>query len=291
MSLTSTVQPPSTSGTEQGSLLRKALAGFDRPKSLSQILAAIPKAVRPTEGDATVVIRQEVQSGRLFEFPSVNGKAQFWCHGPSEYARRSLHQNLERGAKRQSDVIRDVKNLTLLRTMSKAEIERIFASMLQEGVIYKWPSLLGAKSHLFGVTQAEPAEYLKDALSKLSKKLNLSEAELIRCYTLTSDSTNAPETEGPTPAQIHDDRVMEAMRELDPNVDTGAMISIADLRDALAMQFTEEEFNQALLAESAAGRIALHPFDRPFLVSETERNTLLCDGNDNYYNTVSLRRT
>ena len=93
----------------------------------------------------------------------------------------------------------------------------------------------------------------------------------------------------PESTNVSDERMLEAMLDLNPRVASGDLVSIVALRRQLETALPGSEFDREVLRESAAGRLSLHRFDRPALISEAERSQLLCDERGHYYNAVSLR--
>jgi hypothetical protein len=272
---------------ETAELLLKAIRSADEPLSLAQIVKSLPRAVRPSEERASAVIGEQIERGNVFEYPPLRGHQQYWCQPRAELARRQLLRKVERGPLTQAEVLGTVRKLTLLRGMKESDLKEILAELQGQGLIHKLPSYLGGRTPLFSSAPANPVDYVKDALQKLSKKLGVAEQEFLDRY-LPSAAPGPSEPAEEFRAE-QDDRILEAMRELDPGVDQGSMILIADLRRQLSANFPGDEFDSALLDESAAGRVCLHPTDRAALLPEEEQRALLRDENGVAYNTVTLR--
>lgn len=288
---TAVTSAESTFHEEHASLILKALQSVDDPQSLSQILKLIPKAASPPAKEAIAAIEHLVRSGTVHAYPEVRGKPLYWHRSPKELARRQLIRRAERGPLLQSEIIGAVSRLKTLQELSKNQVCSLFSELVNEGRIYKLPPYLGARTPLYSVSPVEPGDYLRDALKKLSAKLGVSERMLLESYLPAEFSLRQDEqvpASGAGAAEDH--RILEAMRDpsLDPRQE--GMITIAKLRNALSLHLEGEEFDRAILRESAAGRIALHRFDRAMHLSEEERQrNLVRDADGNYYNCVSIR--
>lgn len=280
--------------SEIAELFRKVMHQAEKPLGVRQILNELPKAVRPSEAIAESVIASEVSANRVHKFALPDGKVQFWVQPASYYARQQLLRHLERGPRSQSKLLGDVGGLVLLKSFPKAELKRVFESLQREGLAHKLPPYVGARTALFSASQADPADYLSDALQKLSKKLGISVQQILKSHAPESpvELSDAPAEVLPDAEEVTgpDERIIEAMKELDPRVMSGGMVSIADLRRQLDANLSGTEFDSALFTEAAAGRVAVHRFDRPGILSESELSVLLRDAQGNYYNTVSLGR-
>lgn len=85
-----------------------------------------------------------------------------------------------------------------------------------------------------------------------------------------------------------DTRLIQGALEINPRVAHGDMVLVAELRGRFDFQADKDEFDKALLRLAGQRRIALHRFDRPWLISETERDQLVRDDEGHFYNTLSF---
>jgi hypothetical protein len=93
-----------------------------------------------------------------------------------------------------------------------------------------------------------------------------------------ADSQGAPITHAEQEQQI-----MDAMRDLEPGVASGALVSITALRRTLSSRFTDKKsFDQALLRLSNRLKISLHRHDFPSSLSDVEREALVTDGHQHF---------
>ena len=87
-----------------------------------------------------------------------------------------------------------------------------------------------------------------------------------------------------------DERLLEAMRTVNPRVDDGDAVLISTLRKELDAHMPGSDFDLAVLDAVTRRRFAIHRFDRPNLISDEERRELIRDNEGHFYNTISLWR-
>ncbi len=98
----------------------------------------------------------------------------------------------------------------------------------------------------------------------------------------------AADKPGVEPGGDLDTRLIQGALEINPRVAHGDMVLVAELRGRFDFQADKDEFDKALLRLAGQRRIALHRFDRPWLISEAERDQLVRDDEDYFYNTLSF---
>lgn len=361
---------PSTTGTSMAGtadMILKVLDQSDKPQSIVQILKQIPSAVRPSPEVAEQVLQNEQSRQRVFQFPPKRGRVQYWTQSQAEYASGCFQRYLNRGPQSKSELLGSVKNLAALKGFGQPALTKVFDRLLDQGVIRKVPSYLGSRVTLFSLHPADPSDYLRHAISRLSERLGLSEKTLLRQATslfehlLDIDADDQPPEREPSPEResstatsaatlsstspvsfassapregsgaVHsrsvpyyettsraesataesaaaesesvesesvesgttvdpDERLLEAMKNLNPAVETGDMVLISELRRELDAHMPGTDFDEAILSAVARRRVAIHRFDRPHLVPDHERAQMLRDASGNYYNTVSVWR-
>ncbi len=257
----------------------------DQPIDLKQILQGFTSANRPAKDVALQRLRQLVEQGRLFEYPAMRGNACFLAPAARRVCEAMLAQRAARRPESKATILREVGKLALVKSVTKAELERQFKSLLQESCIRENPPLLGTRTPLYSHEPPRASEYVADALARLAKKLNRPVQGLFAAYqaeyqhvihanewsidTTERHATIAQEpVAAPEQTDLIDERVVEAMLELNPHVSSGDLVSIAALRRQLETALPGSEFDRAVLRESAAGRLSLHRFDRPALITD-----------------------
>lgn len=305
--LSSTMIPNAAASCEIADLLHRALQQFDGPQSASKILGKLPKAIRPKPAVADELLQQEVAAGKLWQYPDVRKKPQFGIQSPVDFARVCLVRELRRGPKSEKAVLKSVTKQKTLATVSAAAVQQMLSEMLQTGEAYICPPLVGVKQtkaspKIVSFFKPDPADYVKDALQKVAATLGASFEDVLKSTVsfasrelqdieLDKQIPNVSRTAADVSASSsQDERLLEAMRTVNPRVDEGDMVDIASLRKELDAHMPGADFDSAVLDAVYRQRFAIHRYDRPELKSPEERDQLLRDDNGFYHNTISLWR-
>ncbi len=295
-----------TAAAEIPDLLQRALREIDKPSSASAILKQLKGVVRIRPEDAEAALQDEVREGRLWEFPLMRGQKQYWHQSPVEYARACLAVRLQGSPETRSVILKAIEGKTFS-GLTKAVREQLLDEMIESQKAFEVPPLVGErkpKSPRIAGYRPDPSVWLRDAFAKLSKTLNLSESEILK-YAQTyiaSELSDAAAYHQPSPtehraeqpltgdATSQDERLLEAMRTINPQVDEGDMVLIASLRKELDVHMPGSDFDSAVLDSVRRRRFAIHRYDRPNMISEEERARMIRDDDGNFYNTISLWR-
>ncbi|MFN8710317.1 MAG: hypothetical protein ACK526_08105 [Planctomyces sp.] len=288
-------------------LLRRALQQFDGPQVTAKILKLLPKASCPDADVAEELFKQEVAEGRLWQYPNAGKKAQFWIQSPIEFARACLIRELQSGPKPETDIIKSVSKLKTLSAVPATAIQKMLSEMLQAGEAHLCPPMVGVKQtktppRIISFFKPNPADYVKDALEKVAGALGMPLEDILRtARAFASRELEELELEKQDPAssrtsttaagsETQDERLLEAMRTVNPRVDQGDMVDIASLRRELDAHLRGSDFDAAVLDAVYRQRFAIHRYDRPQLITPEARALLLRDEDGNFYNTISLWR-
>lgn len=295
---------------ESVELLHRALRQLDGPQSISIILKQLPKASCPETDVAEELLKQEVEAGRLWRYPDARKKPQFWIQSPTEFARACLIRELQSGPKPETDIIKSVAKLKTLAAVPATAIERMLSEMLQTGEAHVCPPRMGAKksktsARLVSFFKPDPSDYLRDAIRSVAETLgspfevilrstiSFAQRELQELQELEVEkrdlNVTRPATKIPA-AATQDERLLEAMRAVNPRVDDGDALLISSLRKELDAHLPGKDFDLAVLDAVYRRRFAIHRYDRPNMISEDERSQMIRDNEGHYYNTISLWR-
>ncbi len=292
---------------ESVELLHRALRQLDGPQPASTILKQLPRASCPEADVAEELLKQEVEAGRLWQYPDVKKKPQFWIQSPTEFARACLIRELQSGPKLETDIIKSVTKLKTLAAVPATAIERMLSEMLQAGEAHVCPPRMGAKrpktpSRMVSFFKPDPSDYLRDALRSVAETLGSPFEDILRSTVLFAQhelqelelekrdlDVTRPATSNPA-AVTQDERLLEAMRAVNPRVDDGDALLISALRKELDAHLPGKDFDLAVLDAVYRRRFAIHRYDRPNLISEDERSQMIRDDEGHYYNTISLWR-
>jgi hypothetical protein len=218
-----------------------------------------------------------------------------------------LIRELQTGPKPETDIIKSVSKLKTLAAVPATAIERMLSEMLQAGEAHVCPPRFGAKksktpSRMVSFFKPDPSDYLRDALQSVAETLGNAFEDILRAAASFARSelqeiekdkhgrNLSHSTEEVPAAATQDERLLEAMRTVNPRVDQGDMVDIASLRREVDAHLPGTDFDAAVLDAVYRQRLAIHRYDRPQLITPEERALLLRDEEGNFYNTISLWR-
>jgi hypothetical protein len=285
----------------------------------------MPKSLRVRPEVAESLLGEEVTAGRLYEYPKIRNKAQFWVRSPLEFARSLILSKLQGAPVTRTDALKVIKGKAF-DGLSKQVREQLFDELFREGALYQHPPFIGAgraPKPKFGSRRPAPSDYLRDAIRKVAVVLGLSERDALEAAVLCAhqelrllepelqqdSQAGLPGAAEPELSPMHEqlpvlepsestteaapdpqELLMSAMRQVNPRVESGDMVDIIALRSSLASALPGAAFDTALLKAAAQRTLAVHRYDRPGLLQPAERDQLLQDEQGQFYNTVSLWR-
>ena len=185
MSVRSAVSPASDHN-ELIELMRRVLQLSDGPRSVAQIVRDLPKSLRVRPEVAESLLVEEVAAGRLYEYPKVRNKTQFWVRSPLEFARSLILSKLQAAPVTRTDALKVIKGKAF-EGLSKSVRDQLFDELLQEGALSRHPPFIGtgrAPKPKFGSRRPAPADYLRDAIRKVAGVLELSERDALEAAVL-----------------------------------------------------------------------------------------------------------
>jgi hypothetical protein len=133
------------SSLEIAELLHRALQQFDKPQGTSKLLAKLPKAIRPEPAVADELLQHEVEAGRLWQFPGIKGKPQFWNQSVTDFAKVCLMRKLQGPPVTRADALKALPN-GIFGELSKFSKDELLDELIQAGQVHEWPALAGSRS-------------------------------------------------------------------------------------------------------------------------------------------------
>lgn len=309
-SLTGSSSSQMTGQRETAELLLRVLSQSDSPISVAQVLKLIPKSVKIKPDVCEQILLHEAAQKRIFEYPKVRNKPQFAVRSPEEFARVLILRKLGGCALTQTEALKAVSGKAF-EGLTKRDREQIFSNLIAEEFVFECPQFIGERKSTrpkYSSRQPDPAEYLKDAIRKVAATLGLTPDEAFKSALICAERElreleddrvgdhqpvgdhQSLVAEPATDTAAQDERLLEAMRMINPKVDSGDMVDITHLRKELDAHMPGSDFDQAVLDAVYRRRFAIHRFDRPDLISVEQRALLLRDEQGQYYNTISLWR-
>jgi hypothetical protein len=266
----------------------KALAGSVAPLAPSAIAKALPVGGRPQANVLKGLLAQMAGAGLLVRIP---GKTEKYVAAPIEdWARAALLALLAAGPQTEAK---------LKQTLTKGYehlLGDLTASLLVGGKVFRHPPVTAGGKPKFALHPADPVAYLAKDLDKLlltvAKKGFAPEAvrdAALRHLGATAGAVDAKlgETQGPT---LAGEEILQAMRRLEPRVDTGAAVSISRLRRALEARCDKNTFDAAVVSLAQRGVLELQSHAWPTRLSNEERDALIANGRGGWFDSVARRR-
>lgn len=202
-----------------------------------------------------------------------------------------------------------------LPALTEPELLACLDALIAAGRIHPWPLLPGARALRYGAEPPDPKDYLKapvraalEAVERESRRLTtlgvprervlaaarelLQESPLFEPHieTPAKDGTDEPAKAETLHGHTLDDAILDEIRRLSEAQRHGGLVSMRELRQAMAPRLADpQSFDAALLALARRGAAWLYRHDFPAGLTEAERSAMVGDGQGNYYNGVSLK--
>ncbi len=314
---TQTTPAETASGLNQEHLLT-ALQAAARPESAAWVRQQLPKLLQASVAEIERLLHEALDAGQVWRFGKAD-KPLYWHSSPKAWVQQSLQQRLTREMKSQSEVCRPVSQLaTVQGLVPRTGVDSAFRELVAEGRIQKHPAYLGSRTPLYSVRAVDPVDYLKHAIEKLALKLSVGRDELagwtakvtfdepVPSAVTPAAGAIAPIAQSPLPmcvgpqalphpvpastALSDAELILQAMHEINPQVATGDVVSLVEVRKRLDFQFDKATFDRTILQLAADWKIALQRDDHSHWRTDAERDALVQDEHGKYYNVVSLRK-
>ncbi|MFV0443480.1 MAG: hypothetical protein ACK5Q5_07910 [Planctomycetaceae bacterium] len=274
-----------------GEHVRAALASTNKPQTVTWITRQLPKPLRKATIEIEAAIQGEVAAGRLWEHPPQRGQRRYFTRSLDALATAELERKLSAA---KGGLLPESGVLTALKKFVGVDRGRqLLQQLLDQHQLYRHPAVTG-KTIRYASRPIDPRDYLAapvakldQDLQKLSQKLGLPATDLKAALM----ALILPESTAASAAAVTDDEVLQALRDINPRVDTGDVVSLPELRSRLAFRFdTKQNFDRCLLGLAGRWRITLHFYNHAQAMSADERQKYVEDEQGRCYNVVSLRR-
>lgn len=281
----------------------RALSSSAEPQTAEWIVRQMPRALSAnTERILELLVASESRC-KVYEFRQPK-ETRYWYASAEEYARGKLLAKLQVRPCTKTEAVQAVSKLARLQgILSKAAIQRLFASLELNRSILVHPGLLGSRSKLYSCSASDASFYVQDVLERLADRLKISRLQMAECFQKVADweIESHPPTDHPAEVKASaadhsdrldgsDERILLAMREINPRIDQGDLVSLTDLRKKLELNFPDKAtFDSSILKLARKGFVAVHRFDDDIFLSDVEREALVCDDQGHLYNVASFR--
>lgn len=261
----------------------KALERSSEPLTARQLAGKLTGPFRQPPEVLSTVLEQLAEEGRLHRLPPFRGMTRYWTRDLDSFARSRVLESLARSKR--------PKTRSELRPpagLSPDRWRKAIARLVETGEVRELPPLLGSRTKRLSVRPADPADYIAAALENLGGKLastGVTENEVWEAARRLVEERLQQRQKDLLPELI-----LERMPVVEPAAQSGALVSVRDLRRSLEFQeVNHDAFDRAVLQLGRQGRIALHRHDYVSSLTSAERDELVTDGQGNYYVGIALR--
>lgn len=291
---------------EINAFLIRVLEQSSRPLSKTTLEKNLPKSAPVAKKDLPELLAQLIGSGQI----RTHGKRAtvYWVPELEDRAGDRILETLRDTPLTQTELKNKFRSL--LPGWPQTKREEMLARLIREKRVYRVAPLTGKARLLSARAELTPQDYVRLALQLAAGKLKsrgftaeevfalareLSQpvpiaAEPVAPAPVVSPLAPSPLAESNLVTPVLEEVVLEQMNRIKPDAANGALVSIAELRRALAGEMPDKSaFDEAILRLAEAGRVALHHHDYPGSLSQEERDALVLDERGNYYIGIALR--
>lgn len=292
--------------------LRAALDQADRPLTVPQIAARLNGAHAVSRRELASQLDALVDQGTLYRFGAARSP-RYWTRDLAEFARSMVVDVLSKRPRTRTELAKALE--VPLAQLSREKRQKVVADLLKGGEIRELPLLLGTRANRLSVAPPDPREYLEQALVEIRRRLalagvvdrqiahalqELAEEHMppridranVRGMATQNEETARPADRGAT---LTDDQIGElilsALPQVEPSAAQGALVTVRDVRRVPQLVgIAKGVFDQAVLALSERGTLALHRHDYPGSLTPAERDDLVSDDAGSFFIGMTLRR-
>ena len=272
---------PAISTEDLRTLLRRAVSGAADGLTPTALRKALPLAYRPPQKQWKAVLAEAVRAGALHRWPI--GRGGRYAARPHEDAlREKVLAALADGPRSEPE---------LKKELPSAAHDRL------AGLLGRWAAQGGVYAHgkqgrsrVWGTRPAEDLDYvLRPALLGLLAQMaarGFAEAAVRAALSRQLGGRPAHDVNRPDPATL-----IARLRELNPQVDGGALVYLPHLRTAMRDVLPDKPgFDRLVLSMLEQRRVQLQSHPVPSQLKPEERESMIEDGRGSYYMAIGLRQ-
>jgi hypothetical protein len=277
--------------SEATDFVLRALEQSSQPLGVTKLNKAIPKSAPFQKKQLPELLQQMVESGQIRAHGART--AVYWLPIHEDQACARIVEALDERPLTQTELKEKFKSRLIGWPPTKRT--ELVERLIKEKRVYKVPALTG-KPKLLSI---RPQLTLQDGVrlaihlvvAKLAAQGFTSEEVLAAAREALQPTPATPAGSAPAPAPANlEQLILDRMTRLKPAASAGALVSLSELRNTLAVELpTKQSFDQAILRLAETGRFALHHHDFPSSLSQEERDALVLDERGNYYIGIVLR--
>ena len=305
--------PKTLPGTlpETLTVVKKMIEKSPKPLTADEIHQDIPGLYRLKKPDMARLLKKEAASGAFHRWSAGPGsrKERFWKEDETDYFQSRILSALSRQMLTKADLAENIKKDAV--PCSPTQLTRIvhttLAAHIKEKTLFEIPAWGSYKKSRYSIHPPDLRLYLDktrkefDRICLKLKKVGIGPEQLFEAFENLLSFSRTPAaplktalgqdswSRSPEPAVSEAvlSRIVETMLHMVPGAAQQVPVWIPDLRSALDLQ--KETFDRAILILAMKGRVFLNKHAHPAQMTDAEKETMIADGQGNYYVVVVLR--
>jgi hypothetical protein len=315
----------SSPSAEKAEAIMSVLRTAKQPMTAAQIQKEY-KGPKLKKGELDDIVRtQLLLDGGVFECVPSGKTARYWVRDERQLIRDEVEQVLAGGPLADGAIATAVVK-ALGKVTTPKGVKEVLAELAQGKQLHKHPA--PAKKVIYGLEPYDALSSMKLKAGTLNDLKKLFDGVAREGVTLervlqavgrlvapgaapaggaasqgTTSNARSPVQPGPAPQEANghtqrravDDRevrdqILKVMREIEPNVDDGAPVSIRELRRRMLSEFQSKGvFDRVILQMAEEEQLVIHRHDHPSSLTEEARNELVRDPQGHFYSSVAQR--
>lgn len=275
---------------EEADLVFRVLQQAEQPLNLSLFLKSLPNWGRSREKQLRIHLDGLVKEGRVRANRA--SRRVYWLPELEDKAAARIVDALGHSALTAKKLESKFKSILVGWPTTKRQ--EFLARLEKERRIYKVPMPKGTGS-LFSAQPPQLNDYLQRPIQTLAAELRKLQKKLEKAG-VTGDQFIAGahaiwQQALPAPAAVPTEQLfLDRMRQLEREAGNGALVSVSELRRALAAQLPDKSsFDRVVLKLADEGRVVLHRHVFPASLDSAELESLVSDEHGNFYVGVAFR--
>jgi hypothetical protein len=298
--------PPPPPETIEIEALYRLLDLSPHPINARRVHAEWPSPSRPPLDRIEELLAWLISSGRSCRYAGGDSKEapRYWTRPPEQLTRQVILEQLRDRWLTLAELKRRLKGP--LRGVSDRLQQEVLRELQREGLLHRWPPLLGTRTPLFSCLPPNPELYLSHALTSIAKQLSIPRPQLeqtvLGMISAPSQlSVTGREAPLPLPAGAHSNslashshqraRVLERIIQVKLATQTeGTPLLFFALWESLRTEGWEKiDFDQVILHLGRQDRFQLLVEDHPTLLPPEQRHALVVDPEGILYRAIQRR--
>jgi hypothetical protein len=281
--------------SEEADLVIRVLQQAEQPLNLSLFLKSLPQWGRSREKQLRKHLDALVKEGRV-RAHGVSRRV-YWLPEMEEIAAARVIEALGNSPLTAKKL--EIKFKSILVGWPVAKRNELLKRLEKEKRLYKVPALKGS-GNLFSGQPAQPTTYLQKPIQTLASELRKLQKKLEKAgvtadqffasaQAIWQNSLPGVTIESPPPASP-EQLILDGMKRLENEAGNGALVSVRELRRALAAQIPDKSgFDRVVLKLADEDRVVLHRHVFPASLSPEERESMVTDEHGNFFVGIAFR--